>query len=185
MKKKLLLHSCCAPCTSGVIPQLNEYEITLLFYNPNIDTEEEYNLRLNTLKEYLVQYNEELSTNITLIEIPYNHDEYIIDASQLRCEPEGGARCKYCIAQRMEFTAKYARENGYDIFCSTLSVSPHKNHEVINTIGEELSQKYSIQYLPNNFKKNNGYLNSIRNSEKYKLYRQKYCGCEFAKSHLK
>lgn len=185
MKKKLLLHSCCAPCTSGVIPQLNDYDITLLFYNPNIDTEEEYNRRLETLYSYLKQYNQEYNTDIEVIVIGYNHEEYLSIAKELSLEKEGGKRCQFCIAQRLEFTAQYAKDHGFDLFCSTLSVSPHKNHNFINEVGENLSKQYNIEYLPNNFKKNDGFLNSIRNSNKYNLYRQNYCGCEFAKSHLK
>lgn len=185
MKKKMLLHSCCAPCSSGVVPQLPEYDITLFFYNPNIDSQEEYDLRLNAIKEYVYQYNKEFDTNLKYIAIPYNHKDFLDKTSNFSNEPEGGIRCNACIQLRLDFTAKYAKENGYEIFASTLSVSPHKNNIVINQLGDETSAKYEINYLPSNFKKNNGFLTSIQNSQKYQLYRQKYCGCEFAKSHLK
>lgn len=184
MKTDLLLHACCAPCSSGVVPQLNKYNITLLFYNPNIDTIEEYNRRLEAMNLFVSQYNTEFGTNITCIAIPYEHNAFLQVAQIHAKEKEGGLRCSACIAERLEFTAKYAKEQGYPLFASTLSVSPHKNNELINKIGNSLQDKYNIEYLPSNFKKNNGFLNSINNSKKYKLYRQAYCGCEFAKGHL-
>lgn len=185
MNKKLLLHSCCAPCTSGVLPQLEGYDITLLFYNPNIDTEDEFNLRAKTLEDYVSKYNNEFGLNIEYIIVPYNHSDFLSGAKALKDQPEGGKRCCFCISQRLDFTAKYAMENGYDIFASTLSVSPHKNHNFINDTGIMYSKKYRIDYLSSDFKKNNGFLHSIQNSKKYNLYRQNYCGCEFAKTHLK
>lgn len=182
MRKKLLLHSCCAPCSSGVVPQLSEYEITLLFYNPNIDTLEEYNRRLKALEMYVREYNQEFNANIKYVAIPYNHDEFLSKiTNELSKEKEGGARCTICIDMRLDFSARYAKENGFDLFASTLSVSPHKNHELINNLGTKASQNHNIEYLPSNFKKNNGFLMSIQNSKKYNLYRQLYCGCEFAK----
>ena len=183
--KKLLLHACCAPCTSGVLPQLNNLEITLLFYNPNIDTLEEYNKRADALIDYVTKYNNEYNQDIKYIIAPYNHNEFIDNITTLENEKEGGARCNRCIGIRLEYTARVAKEQGYDIFASTLSVSPHKNNIMINNIGTSLSQIYSVEYLPSNWKKNNGYLNSINNSKKYNIYRQNYCGCEFAKDHLK
>lgn len=177
MKKKLLLHSCCAPCTSGVLWQLEDYDITLLFYNPNIDTLEEYEKRLEALEKYITKHNEEYRDNIKIVAIPYNHSEFSEKIVGKENEPEGGKRCEICIGLRLDYTAKYAKDSGYDIFASTLSVSPHKNYEVINNIGSELSKKYNVEYLPSNFKKNNGYLISIQNSKKYNIYRQNYCGC--------
>lgn len=182
--KKLLLHACCAPCSSGVVPQLKDYDITLFFYNPNIDTKEEYDRRLNALIEYTKQYNKEYSTNIKYIAIPYEHNSFLETTIKLQQEKEGGLRCNKCIDMRLDYTGKFAKENDYQLFASTLSVSPHKNNELINKLGDAISNKYDIEYLPSNFKKNDGFLNSIRNSKKYNLYRQAYCGCEFAKSHL-
>ena len=179
--KKLLLHSCCAPCSSGVVPQLEEYDITLLFYNPNIDTEEEFNRRVEAIKQYVNLYNKEYNKDIKYIIIPYNHNEYLDRAKSLSFEEEGGKRCEVCIDIRLDFTGKYAKEHGYDIFASTLSVSPHKDNNLINKLGEIIGNKYQIEHLPNNFKKDNGFLNSVLNSRKYNLYRQNYCGCEFAK----
>ncbi len=182
---KLLLHACCAPCSSGVVPQLEEYDITLLFYNPNIDTKEEFDRRANALIDYVSKYNREYTKDIKYIIIPYNHQSFLDNIQSLENEKEGGARCTKCIDLRLDYTGKYARDNGYDIFASTLSVSPHKNHTLINNLGEIISSKYNIAYLPNNFKKNNGFLSSTKNSIRYGLYRQNYCGCEFAKGHLK
>ncbi len=178
MKKKLLLHSCCAPCSSGVIPQLEGYDITLLFYNPNLDCIEEYERRLDALYTLVEAMNSEYGYDLKVIAIPYKHSEFTSRTAGMEGIPEGGSRCTICIDLRLEFTAKYARDNGYDLFASTLSVSPHKNHEVINGIGERLQEQYSIEYLPSNFKKNNGFLLSIQNSKKYGIYRQRYCGCK-------
>jgi predicted adenine nucleotide alpha hydrolase (AANH) superfamily ATPase len=166
-KTKLLLHACCAPCSSGVVPQLiDTWDITLLFYNPNINTEEEFNRRANAMELYVKKFNKEFKAGIKLVIIPYEHDKFTLGARGQETEPEGGKRCDYCIAMRLGFTAEYAKDNGYDTFASTLSVSPHKNYKTINNIGEILSEKYSVNYLPSNFKKNNGFLNSIRNSTK-------------------
>ncbi|MBE5738795.1 MAG: epoxyqueuosine reductase QueH [Clostridiales bacterium] len=175
--KKLLLHSCCAPCSSGVLPQLDDYDITLLFYNPNLDCETEYQKRLDALYQLVEQYSKEYNKEYKIIAIPYNKNEFSDRVKGMEDLPEGGKRCEVCIDIRLSYTAQYAKDNGYDIFASTLSVSPHKNHELINNIGSRLSEKLDIEYLPSNFKKNNGFLLSIQNSKKYNLYRQRYCGC--------
>lgn len=177
MKKRMLLHSCCAPCTSGVLWQLDDYDITLYFYNPNIDTLDEYNKRLYALKDFVQKINKENNSQIEIIAVPYNHLEFSTKIAGLENEKEGGERCKICFAIRLDQTAKFAKDNGYDIFATTLTVSPHKNFEIINNIGNQLSSKYDIEYLASNFKKNNGYLISIQNSKKYGIYRQNYCGC--------
>ncbi len=175
--KKLLLHSCCAPCTSGVLPQIEGYDITLLFYNPNIDTIEEYNKRLDALYSFVEQYEKDSGNKYEIIAIPYNHEEFTSITRGMENIPEGGSRCEICIDMRLSFTAKYALKHNYDIFASTLSVSPHKNHELINKIGTRLEEKLGIEYMPSNFKKHNGFLMSIQNSKKYGIYRQRYCGC--------
>lgn len=175
--KKLLLHSCCAPCTSGVLWQLKDYDTTLLFYNPNIDTIKEYNKRLDALYKFIEDLNKEENLNIKVIAVPYNHDEFSKLITGMENDKEGGTRCSICFSLRLDYTAKYAKDNGYDIFATTLTVSPHKNHNVINEIGTGIGHKYDIEYLPSNFKKNNGYLISIQNSKKYGIYRQIYCGC--------
>ena len=175
--KRLLLHTCCAPCASGCIPQLDEYNITLFFYNPNIDTLEEYNRRLETLRSFVDQYNLEFKRDLKLIAVPYNYSEFKNKIINLENEPEGGKRCSVCFGIRLDKTFEYAQDKSYDIVASTLSISPHKDFELINQIGKNLSQKYNIEYLPSNFKKKNGFLLSIQNSKKYNLYRQNYCGC--------
>lgn len=183
MKKKLLLHACCAPCSCGVIPQLEDYDITLFFYNPNLDTLDEYNKRLNAMHEMINYFNSNYDYNLKLISIPYNDEEFLCQVIGLHDEPEGGKRCINCINVRLDYTGKYAKELGFDMFASTLSVSPHKNHELINNLGENISKKYDIAYLPSNFKKNDGFLNSIRLSKKLGIYRQNYCGCKFANNN--
>lgn len=177
----MLLHTCCAPCASGVVPQINgEYDITLYYYNPNMDTLTEYEKRLDALKSYVVQYNQENNANIKLIAEPYNHEEFASKVIGYENAPEGGARCNICFAIRLDKTFKHAKDYGFEIVASTLSVSPHKDFQKINEIGCGLADKYNIEYLPSNFKKNNGYLHSIQNSKKYNLYRQTYCGCALA-----
>lgn len=183
MKKKLLLHACCAPCCCGVIPQLEEYDITLLFYNPNLDTIDEYNKRLNAMYPMVEYFNSNYNYNLKLIAIPYNSEEFSSKVIGLENEPEGGKRCVNCISIRLDYTGKFAKDNGYELFASTLSVSPHKDFELINNLGENISNKYSISYLPSNFKKNNGFLNSIKISKEIGIYRQNYCGCVFAKNN--
>ena len=173
----MLLHSCCAPCTSGVAWQLTDYDVTLLFYNPNLDTIEEYNRRLEALEILVKKLNDEFNYDLKIIAIPYNHEEFTNEILGHENDLEGGHRCKICIGLRLDFTAKYASQNGYDIWASTLSVSPHKDHNLINSIGNNLENKYGVEYFPSNFKKNNGFLRSIELSKKYNIYRQKYCGC--------
>ncbi|MBE5758013.1 MAG: epoxyqueuosine reductase QueH [Clostridiales bacterium] len=180
MRKKLLLHACCAPCSCGVIDQVKDYDITLLFYNPNLDTLDEYNRRLEAMNIMIAFFNSK-GYNLKLIAIPYNENEFLSKVQGFENEKEGGKRCPICLSLRLDFTAKFASENGYDIFASTLSVSPHKDYELINNIGANVSKKYNIEYLPNNFKKNNGFLNSIKISKEMGIYRQNYCGCKFAK----
>lgn len=178
MKKKMLLHACCGPCASGVIPQLEDYDITLLYYNPNIDTQEEYNLRLEALEIIVNEINKEFNYNLKLIAIPYDHNEFSDKVKGYENEKEGGKRCDICFAIRLDYVGKYAKDNGYDLWASTLSVSPHKDYVKINEIGNAIEKKYGATYYPSNFKKNDGFLMSIRNSKKYGIYRQNYCGCK-------
>ncbi|MBE5735047.1 MAG: epoxyqueuosine reductase QueH [Clostridiales bacterium] len=178
--KKLLLHSCCGPCSSGVLEALTrEYDVTILFYNPNIFPEEEYYKRLDTQYKIVNALNSE-GADIKIVEVGYNPAEYNNIVQGLENEPEGGSRCEKCFRLRLEKTCKYAKDNGYNIFTTTMSVSPHKNYILLNEIGRDLSSKFGVEYLEANFKKNDGYLKSIRNSEKYDLYRQKYCGCKYS-----
>ena len=180
--KKLLLHSCCGPCSSGVIGQVaNDFEVTIFFYNPNIHPEDEYYKRLKAQRIIVDKMNGEYGYNVKLIEAPYNPQEFFSVTKGLEEEKEGGARCEKCFYLRLDALAKYAKENAYDIFTTTLSISPHKDYELLNKIGLEMSTKFGVDYMCANFKKNDGYLNSIKNSKKYEIYRQNYCGCVYSK----
>jgi epoxyqueuosine reductase len=178
MKKKMLLHSCCGPCSTACIDRLkDDYDLTVFYYNPNIFPQEEYLHRLNEQ----IRYVKEAGLKICVIDGKYDDNQAFYQAfSGLENEKEGGARCSVCFALRLDKTAKFAKENGYDIFATTLSVSPHKNAQLINEIGQNLSKKYEIEYLVSDFKKKDGYLISIRKSKEYNLYRQNYCGCKYS-----
>lgn len=177
---KLLLHSCCAPCSSYCIEYLSKFfEITVLYYNPNLDSEEEFSRRANEQQRLI---NEMPAQNpVRLIVIPYNNEEYYACVKGLETEKEGGARCAQCFGLRLERTAKLAKELDLDYFTTTLTISPLKNTRLINTIGYEIGKKYNIKYLPSDFKKLGGYLRSIELSREYNLYRQNYCGCVYSK----
>ena len=174
-KPTLLLHSCCAPCSSYVITYLKEFfDITVLYYNPNIEPIEEYNKRKNEQIKLLKKLN------IKLLDIDYNNELFRDRISGLENEIEGGKRCTICYHLRLEKTAQIG-ENKYEYFATTLTVSPHKNPVIINNIGSALEQIYNIKYLVSDFKKKDGYKKSIQLSKEYDLYRQNYCGCEFSK----
>ncbi|MBQ9791384.1 MAG: epoxyqueuosine reductase QueH [Clostridia bacterium] len=180
--KKLLLHSCCGPCSSGVIGQVvKDFDVTILFYNPNIQPNDEYLKRLEAQKTIIDKMNSEYGYNVKLIEVDYNPQEFFEVAKGLELEKEGGARCEKCFYLRLDKTASFAKANGYDTFTTTLSISPHKDFELLNKIGKEMSDKHGVDYMCANFKKNDGYLNSIKNSKKYEIYRQNYCGCIYSK----
>ena len=180
-KKKILLHSCCAPCSSAVIMSLiNHFEITILYYNPNISPIEEYNKR----KEEQITLIKELSKikKINMIDCDYDNDIYEQKIKGYESCPERGERCTICFNLRLEKTAQIAKELGFDYFCTTLTVSPYKNANIINEIGKKLEEKYKIRWLYSDFKKNDGYKKSIELSKKYNLYRQNYCGCIYSKN---
>lgn len=171
-KPKLLLHVCCAPCSSAVIDRLNQYfDITLYYFNPNTYPENEYNLRAD-------QFNK-LST-LPIVIAHYNHNQFLHYINGYEQQPEGGSRCQKCIELRLEKSFEYAKLNNFDFVTTTLSISPHKDALFINSCGEMLQGKYNIPYLYADFKKENGYLNSIKLSQQFNLYRQDYCGCEFS-----
>ena len=171
-KPKLLLHCCCAPCSSAVIERIKEFfDITFYYYNPNIDTIEEYELRKSEF--------EKLGVNV--VEENYNHDEFLKVVKGREQEKEGGARCQICIAERLDKTFQYAVKNNFDVVTTTLSISPHKDCEFINLLGERLQEKYGVKYLHADFKKQNGYLRSIQICKELGIYRQDYCGCEFSR----
>ena len=176
-KPKLLLHSCCGPCSSYVLEYLSKYfEITLYYYNPNIYPPEEYEKRLIN-QEKVVQK----TGWATLMPSEYDHGEFLAAVKGLETEPEGGARCTECFKIRLLKTAKAARNGGFDYFATTLSVSPHKNAALLGELGEKIGEEYGVKHLPSDFKKREGYKRSIELSKELDLYRQDYCGCEFSK----
>ncbi len=181
-KKKLLLHSCCGPCSSYVISYLTDYfDITILYYNPNIFPYDEYLKRKDEQIRLINDIKSNIKNNIDIMDCDYDNDIYNDLVKGLENEPERGNRCKVCYRMRMEKAAIIAKENNYDYFCTTLSVSPYKNSQWINEIGKELENKYSISWLYSDFKKKDGYKQSILLSQKYNLYRQNYCGCIYSK----
>ncbi len=178
--KSILLHSCCAPCSSYVISFLSNYlDITILYYNPNIAPKEEYEKR----KKEQIKLIKTLKTKNKLTFLDCDYDNNIYNQSIIGYEnsKEGGSRCSICFNLRLEKTAILAKQNNYDYFGSTLTVSPHKNSKLINEIGKNLESKYNIKWLYSDFKKNEGYKQSIEFSKKYDLYRQDYCGCIYSK----
>ena len=181
-KQKILLHSCCAPCSTAVIERLaNDYDITILYYNPNIYPEEEYLKRKNEEVKYIDHLHKtQPEINIELLDCDYDSESFYSAVKGLENEREGGARCAVCFKVRLEKTAVLAKELKFDIFGTTLSVSPHKNAELLNAIGKTLEEKHQIKYLEANFKKQDGYKRSVELAKENDLYRQNYCGCEFA-----
>ena len=180
VKPRLLLHCCCAPCSSYVTEYLHTFfRITIFFYNPNITEAEEYEKRKAELKRYLseVSYGPE----IDWIDADYEPERFLDVAKGLEDEPERGRRCEKCFRLRLEKTASEAKRGAYDLWCTTLSISPHKDADLLMKIGEELAKVYQVPYLPSDFKKQNGYKRSIELSGEYDLYRQDYCGCRFSK----
>ncbi len=177
--KKILLHSCCAPCSSHVISVLTKYaDITILYYNPNISPIEEYEKRKEEQIRLINEINKDHKVDIVDCDYDNNIYESLIKGFE-NC-PERGDRCTICFNLRLEKTAKMAKLLNYDYFCSTLSVSPYKNSKLINEIGEKLEDKYKVKWLHSDFKKEDGYKHSIELSHKYNLYRQNYCGCKYS-----
>lgn len=179
IKPTLLLHACCAPCSSAVLEYLYEnFNITLFFYNPNISPESEFNYRLEELKRLIVEMN---FRDIEIVVPDYDNNEFEELAKGLEDLPEGDKRCKKCYRLRLMKTAEYAKEKGFDYFTTTLSVSPYKNAQLLNEIGGELEKEYETPYLYSDFKKKEGYKRSCELSREYNLYRQNYCGCIYSK----
>ena len=177
---RLLLHSCCAPCSSYVLEYLSDYfEITVFYYNPNISPAEEYEKRAAE-QQHLIR---ELPAKhpIHLVVGAYEPERFYAVSRGLEQVPEGGERCFRCFRLRLEEAAKMAAEGGFDYFATTLTISPLKNAQKLNEIGEELSELYKVEHLPSDFKKKNGYKRSIELSREYDLYRQDFCGCVFSK----
>ncbi len=182
IRPTLLLHSCCAPCSSYVLEYLTNYfDITLFYYNPNISPESEYSFRSSELKRLI----KDMSLDVKLIEGKYEPEKFYEMSKGLENEPERGERCIKCYRMRLEESARLAKSNNLDYFTTTLSISPQKDSSVINKIGGELSDKYSVPYLFSDFKKRGGYKRSIELSAQFHLYRQSFCGCVFSKDRQK
>ena len=176
--KRLLLHSCCAPCSSHCLSELSpQIGVTVFYYNPNLDCAEEYEKRKREQLRFLRE------TGLAdFLDCDYAPEDYISAVRGLEEEKEGGARCAVCFRLRLERTAREAKARGFDYFATTLTVSPLKNAKLINEIGFAVAEEVGVPYLPSDFKKRGGYLHSVRLSEEYGLYRQDYCGCAFSKA---
>ena len=176
--KRLLLHSCCAPCSSHCLSELSpQIGVTVFYYNPNLDCAEEYEKRKREQLRFLRE------TGLAdFLDCDYAPEDYLAAVRGLEEEKEGGARCAVCFRLRLDRTAREAKARGFDCFATTLTVSPLKNAKLINTIGFAVAEEVGVKYLPSDFKKRGGYLHSVRLSEEYGLYRQDYCGCAFSKA---
>lgn len=178
----VLLHVCCAPCSSYCLEYLSDYfDITVYYYNPNITKPEEYAYRLSEEERYIA-LRTDFRHPVSMTESKYDPKVFFEAVKGLEKEPEGGARCEQCFRLRLEASAKKAKELGADCFTTTLTISPLKNAALLNAIGEELGEKYGVMWLPSDFKKKEGYKRSIVLSREYDLYRQNYCGCVFSRN---
>ena len=176
----LLLHACCAPCSTACLERLaNYFKVTIFYYNPNITEKHEYQKRIEEIKKLLTLINPKYE--VKLLEGDYNPKVFLDMSKGLEMEPERGKRCYKCYELRLEETAKIATKLGFNNFCTTLTLSPHKNSDWINEIGSNLDKEYESNYLYSDFKKKEGYKRSIELSKKYDLYRQDYCGCIYSK----
>ena len=176
----LLLHSCCAPCSSYCLEYLSQYfKITVLYYNPNLFPAGEYERRVSEQKKLVSALPTKYP--VTLVEMKGEPEEFYSAVKGLEHIREGGERCFACFRLRLERTARYAKENGFDFFTTTLTISPLKNAQKLNEIGEAVGEKFGVRHLPSDFKKKNGYKRSVELSKVYGLYRQDYCGCVFSK----
>ena len=179
---KLLLHVCCAPCSSYCLEYLSEYfDITVYYFNPNISIKEEYEYRLSEEKRFISL--KEFRNPVKLTDSEYCPEDFFAAVKGLENEPEGGLRCRECFKLRLEASAKKAREQGFDYFTTTLTISPLKNAALLNEIGAQMGERYGVNWLYSDFKKREGYKRSIELSREYDLYRQDYCGCVFSKRH--
>ena len=180
----LLLHACCAPCSSACLERLGNYfRVTVFFYNPNISEKSEYYKRLDEIKRFIKKFKTKYE--IKLIEGIYNPDDFFNISRGLELEPERGSRCYKCYNLRLEETARIAEKHNFKYFCTTLTLSPYKNSNWINEIGKRLEEKYKSTYLYSDFKKRGGYKRSIELSKEFNLYRQDYCGCIYSKRDIK
>lgn len=177
--KRLLLHSCCGPCSTVAIERLkDEFDLTVFYYNPNIEPMEEYE------KRKVEQQKVCAAMGVPFLDFDYDNSSWRDFVKGLENEKEGGKRCEKCFIYRLKRTAEYAKEHDFDIFSTTLTVSPHKNTQVINAVGQDLANEIGIEFLPESFKKKDGYLRSVNLSKELGLYRQNYCGCLYGKNAI-
>jgi predicted adenine nucleotide alpha hydrolase (AANH) superfamily ATPase len=177
IKPKLLLHACCAPCSTACIERVKDFfDLTVYFYNPNMDSEQEYNTRLAEQERLCDAWK------INLIKEGYCAEDFNAIVGGLESQPEGGARCVKCFELRLTKTAEKAKELGFDYFTTTLTVSPLKNADLLNKVGEKVAETVGVKFLPTDFKKKNGYKRSVELSKEFSLYRQNYCGCIYSKN---
>jgi len=180
-RPSVLVHSCCAPCSTYVLEKLTEYmDVTIYFYNPNIHPKVEYERREHVQAEFIAAFNVQTNNAVKFLAARYEPREFFEVTKELADEKEGGARCAVCYELRLNEVAGKAAELGYDYFTSALTLSPKKNSQTINKIGLQLEKQFNTQYLPSDFKKQNGYKRSIEMCQEYNVYRQCYCGCVFA-----
>ena len=178
---RLLLHACCAPCSSAVLEYLSQYfAITLLYYNPNIAPLEEYQKREAELRRLVSQMK--FTHPVELLPCQYDGQAFVQAARGLEGEPEGGKRCEACFRLRLRYAAQEAARLHFDYYTTTLSISPMKNAPLLNQLGEEIGREFGVAHLPSDFKKKDGYKRSVQLSKEYDLYRQDYCGCAFSKA---
>lgn len=178
---RLLLHACCAPCSSAVLEYLSQYfAITLLYYNPNIAPLEEYQKRETELRRLVSQMK--FTHPVELLPCQYDGQAFVQAARGLEGEPEGGKRCEACFRLRLRYAAQEAARLRFDYYTTTLSISPMKNAPLLNQLGEEIGREFGVAHLPSDFKKKDGYKRSVQLSKEYDLYRQDYCGCAFSKA---
>lgn len=180
---KILLHSCCAPCSTYTLEYLTKYaDVDIFFANSNIHPRVEYERRALVQQDFINKFNKDYNQNVNFKLAPYEPNEWIkmMSEQNLQDEPEGGKRCAVCFDYRLDQVAKKATEEGYDYFASALTISPHKNSQLINNIGFDIQMLYDARYLPSDFKKNNGYKRSVEMCDTYDIYRQCYCGCIYA-----
>lgn len=176
---RVLLHSCCGPCSSSVLEYLTRYfDVTLLWYNPNLYPQEEFDRRFRAQTEIIEKMG--LAERVSILAEPRKSEDYYARIKGLEDEPEGGKRCEACFRLRLCECARLAKHYGFDYFCTTLTVSRHKDAELINALGEELGRAVGVAWLPSDFKKRDGENRSVELSEKHGIYRQLYCGCEFS-----
>lgn len=186
-KPKVLLHACCGPCSTACVERLVEdYQVTVYYYNPNITDREEYLLRRDTLLQFIKAYNAEHvdEFEVKYLEGEYEPERFLCKTEHLKDEPEGGKRCDVCFAMRLTETAGKAAELEMDYFTTSMSVSPHKNYDKIKTLGLILEENSSVKFLDIDFKKKNGFGRSVEMSKEYGLYRQNFCGCDFAREAM-